>query len=337
MRKILLSTALLFGMNAASAQTSMVAGFDTLSLPKADTFYVNYSSYGNDVGFDDGMIHFPCVYDTSFGYEFWSSGFVYSNMTDSITSGFGNQYSAKAGSGYNSSNYAIAYGTTNYLLSLQPHFKTYEGFYITNTTYAYNSMRDGDAFAKKFGDTTGTNSGLPQGNYPDWFKLVITNYWQGNKMDTVEFYLADFRFNDDDSDYIVRDWTWVDLSKFSQNSDSIVFTLSSSDNGQFGMNTPAYFCMDDFTSRLVPDAVQEVNHKIAAKIYPNPALHELHIETTDPAVTSVVISNMSGKMVATYSLSGKHSTIPTAHLPAGMYLLQLSNGKQTATQRFIKQ
>jgi hypothetical protein len=39
-----------------------------------------------------------------------------------------------------------------------------QGVYVTNTTYAYNSMRDGDMFAKKFGG--------PTGNDPDWYKLL---------------------------------------------------------------------------------------------------------------------------------------------------------------------
>ena len=49
-------------------------------------------------------------------------------------------------------------------------------------------------------------------NY-DFFKIEIRKYYE-NQLDTnaVEFYLADFRFEADSSDYIVSDWRWVDLS-----------------------------------------------------------------------------------------------------------------------------
>ena len=33
----------------------------------------------------------------------------------------------------------------------------------------------------------------------------------GNDNRTVEFYLADFRFDDNAEDYIINDWTLVDL------------------------------------------------------------------------------------------------------------------------------
>src|SRR5690606_24615208 len=100
MRKLLLCLIAILPV-AATAQP-YISTFDTppLQLPKADTFYVNYSNPGGDVGFDDtaGRMYFPCVYDTAFG-GLWSTGFAYSNMTDSVTSGFGNMYSAKAAKG----------------------------------------------------------------------------------------------------------------------------------------------------------------------------------------------------------------------------------------------
>jgi len=64
--------------------------------------------------------------------------------------------------------------------------------------------------------------------------------------DSVNFYLADYRFADNDSDYIVNSWKYVDLSTLG-GVDTYEFDLSSSDTGAFGMNTPAYFCMDQFS------------------------------------------------------------------------------------------
>lgn len=334
MRKILLSllTAASISYVGHSQINHVEANFDTLSLPKQDTFYVNYSSLGNNVGFTDGVFRFPCVYDTSGGYSFWESGFSYSNMTDSTTSGFGNQYAAKAGSGSNGSpQYAVAYGQENYInLTTSSFSSSFIGFYITNSTYAYNSMRDGDAFAKKFGGASG--------NDPDWFKLEILGYWVNNGNATLsstkEFYLADFRDTNNANDYIIKDWTWVNMQYFQ--ADSVVFRLSSSDTGQFGMNTPAYFCMDDLTWESYPDAINEIQN-LAAKVYPNPAIHDLHIELLDSKAKTIQVLDVNGKVLKALQANSKINTISIADLPKGMYWVQIYNGQQTASQRFIKQ
>jgi hypothetical protein len=99
-------------------------------------------------------------------------------------------------------------------------------------------MRDGDAIGKKFGGDSGDD--------PDWFKLTVTGKDDaGTVLGSVDFYLADYRFETNALDYIVGDWTWVDLSAFGPQVKTLHFTLSSSDNGAWGMNTPAYFAMDD--------------------------------------------------------------------------------------------
>ena len=53
-----------------------------------------------------------------------------------------------------------------------------------------------------------------------------------------------FRFVDNAQDYIVDDWTWVDLTGLGPIV-GLEFTMSSSDVGEFGMNTPSYFAMDN--------------------------------------------------------------------------------------------
>ncbi len=94
------------------------------------------------------------------------------------------------------------------------------GCYLTNSTYAYWSMKEGDQYAKMFGGTTG--------NEEDWFKIDIYGIdTAGNISDSIEFYLADFRFADNTLDYIVDDWQWLDLSSLGRIS-KLQFKLSSS-------------------------------------------------------------------------------------------------------------
>ena len=314
---------------SSTAQTK-VAIFDTLYLSQADTAYVNFFDPGQDVGFDEAGIHFPCVYDTTFGINFWDHGFTYSNKTDSVTSGYGNQYSAKAAGGYlGSSKYAVVYGSVNYL-----HYeptgipKTISGFYITNNTYAYNSMRDGDGFSKKFGGATGVDD--------DWFRLTVKGIKNGQvQTDSVDFYLADFRDQNSANDYIVKDWQWVDLTSIGD-VDTIMFRLQSTDTGTFGMNTPAYFCMDNFTT-IYANSVDDAPSSITAKVYPNPASEVLYIETTVEDISTASLFDLTGKLLQQFEINNRKYAIPTSGLTPGTYLLRLSSGTKKATIRFIKQ
>jgi hypothetical protein len=213
-----------------------IAGFEDLTL-EADTFWTGSDLSG---GFASGNGYFKNNYNTNFSS--WS-GFVYSSKTDTTTAGYGNQYSAITGVGYNNSpNYVVAneYGNAKInLTGAAGGGKLVKGFYVTNTTYAYTAMRDGDMFAKKFGGTNGAD--------PDWFRLTVKGYSGGAmKSESVEFYLADFRNADNTQDYIVRDWQWVNLQALG-NVDSLQFFLESTDTaGGFGMNNPAYFAIDNF-------------------------------------------------------------------------------------------
>ena len=252
MKKInLFLTAILFTF-VVKAQN--VADFQNLYLAP-DTFWDGSDLSG---GFYSGSGFFPNSYDTT--YNAWS-GFVYSDMKDSTTAGFGNQYSAITASGHNnSSNYAVAdeYGQTYIKLTGSAAGGPVNGFYITNGTYDYLSMKSGDAFAKKFGGVSG--------NDPDWFRLTVKGWLNGvQSTDTVDFYLADYRFANNAQDYIVKTWQWVDLTTLG-NVDSITFHLASSDTGSFGMNTPAYFCLDNFitgptTSLVVPNTYVTITYE----------------------------------------------------------------------------
>ncbi|MFQ6036470.1 MAG: DUF4465 domain-containing protein, partial [Sedimentisphaerales bacterium] len=219
-------------INLASAD---IATFEDLTLP-AEHYWNGSDGSG---GFASGNAHFSNNYNAA--WDTWD-GFSYSNITDTTTSGIAGQYNAITGSGQGDSvNYAIGYvGWT------EPPTVTLDtpaivgGLYVTNNNYAYYSMLNGDAFAKKFGGDSG--------NDPDWFLLTITGKdSNGNATGTVEFYLADFRFEDNSHDYIVDTWQFVNLTALGTVK-SLQFSLSSSDVGPWGMNTPAYFAIDTIVS-----------------------------------------------------------------------------------------
>ncbi len=329
MRTITFLSLVLLLSTVANSQT--IATFDDLTLPNSDTFYVNYTASGTDVGFTDGLAHFPCFYDTAFG-GYWGSGFAYSNKHDSVTSGSVNQYSAKTAIGYaGSAKYLVAYGTQNKITLMGAALgKSVDGFYITNNTYAYNSMKNGDAFAKKFGDTTG--------NAPDWFKLVIRAYSGGTlKPDSVEFYLADYRFVNNDSDYIVRTWDWVNLLPLGH-TDSLQLSLSSSDTGSFGMNTPAYFCLDNFTTNETSVSVQNLEPISFTSIYPNPATNFICLNFNNSTVyKNIIISDISGKIISSFNSQNNIVNFNIHDIPSGLYFVTIFKGTTSERLQFIKQ
>ncbi|MCU0868339.1 MAG: DUF4465 domain-containing protein [Burkholderiales bacterium] len=212
-----------------------VSTFDDIPLPGADTFLfpaasVSLTSGGATFNHDYADFGFPgCCW----------SGWTVSNVVDTTTPGYENQYAAIAGGGVDgSANYAVAYFGAPRVVLQAPSIVA--GAWFTNTTYAALSMRDGDGFAKKFGGASGTD--------PDFLSLDIEGRdAAGALTGTVTFDLADFRGS---VDTIVDDWTWVDLSSLGPVA-ALTFSLRSSDMGPFGINTPAYFAMDNL--KVVPE------------------------------------------------------------------------------------
>ena len=219
-----------------------VADFENLTLTP-ESYWNGSDSSGISLAtkytskFVAGNITFSNTWNSNWNY--WSDGWMYSNTSDSVTSGSSNISSCVAGKGANnSSNYSIGKNKVYFNIDTSGNRFPIDGIYVTNTTYAHNSMRDGDQFAKKF-----TNADQ------DYYKLLITSFNNGTDVDTVEFFLADFTHLDSLQDYIVNDWKYVDLSSLGL-IDSIKFSLESSDIGQFGMNTPAFFAIDNIKQGL---------------------------------------------------------------------------------------
>lgn len=213
---------------------AQISTFDDLKLDSTNAYWNGADTSG---GFQSGSVYFYNSYNQKWGS--WS-GFAYSNVKNDTTAGYTNQYAAIPTSGvFHSSKYAVVNASFPAGLKLKGKLvgSVLKGMYVTNSTYAALSMENGDAFAKRFGGADGAD--------PDWFLLTVKGYNQGVYSDSVNFYLADYRFHTADSDYIVKTWKWVNLHTLGD-VDSLTFVLHSSDTGAYGMNTPAYFCMDNF-------------------------------------------------------------------------------------------
>ena len=188
---------------------------------------------------DSGGFWFSCYSNN--GY--WN-GVTVSRTTGNTFAGLDDQYNAITGGGCDGSNaFAIAYyseydanNSEQYpeIMELSEGAPFYpEYVYVTNTAYAVNSMENGDAYAKKFDET-------------DWLKLIITGYTADeDETGSVEFYLAK-------DGNIVKEWTKVDLTPLGV-ANFIRFTMDSSDKSAYGMNPPAYFCLDNMKAEITDE------------------------------------------------------------------------------------
>ncbi len=306
-----------------------VADFENLELGEND--YWNGSDGSG--GFESGNIAFGNTYDSEYGS--WGE-WAYSTMADDSTAGYANQYSAITAAGFDpivsqGATYGISYASSFDPPAIKftdnkPH--EVKGFFVTNSTYAALSMMYGDAYAKKFGGATGLD--------PDWLKLSVFGFKEGEVIDTVDFYLADFRFNDSKKDYVLQTWQWVELSQMGY-VDSLQMSLSSSDIGDWGMNTPAYYCADNFYVGEAEVGVQPLAQQSAQiTVYPNPAQNYISISTNAGREFQANLFDATGKLIIAETNLENGQALNIADLPKGMYVLQVHTNYGVTSKRIIK-
>ncbi|HJD74714.1 MAG TPA: DUF4465 domain-containing protein [Bacteroides reticulotermitis] len=175
---------------------------------------------------------------------FYSGGIAISQWNDLTKEDNTNQCSVffgdnnqKNGGNNKSKTFAVSY-VSSYNDAPTMNFKTANAEYIidhayfTNSTYAALTMTNGNDYAKKLSYDA-----------KDWFKLVVEGFnAAGKSTGTVEFFLADFRTQN--AGGIVNQWKRVDLSSLGK-VHKLSFTMDGSDKGEYGVNTPTYFCVDD--------------------------------------------------------------------------------------------
>ena len=225
---------------------NMLVDFNELAL-EPESFFLP----SDESSFTSGPLSF--LYS---GDEYSWSGFAYSNLSSLDGEYNHDQFASTSLSGMDgdSTNYAVAFvgsdwlgGTFDPIPSVinvtdgsAAHFS---GFYINNNEMAYITMHDGSMFNKKFGG--------PSGNDPDWFRVKIWGVRADNTVtEPIYHYLADFRYEDNSLDFITNTWKWVDLQSLGMVKE-LQFILESTDTGDYGINTPAYFCMDNLTVMAV--------------------------------------------------------------------------------------
>lgn len=320
MKKTLLLVGLLTTSICATAQTTVT--FDDLTL---DTM-VYWSGSDGSGSFSSAGVTFPNDYQ---GY--WAGGFIYSRSTDVTTAGYLNDFSAYTGIGAsNSSNYGVSNSYSGSSIDFGEETEL-TSITLTNATYAALSMLNGDFFGKVFGSVNNAQ-GNPDGtNGEDYFRLLITGIdINGDTTDQVIFYLADYRFADSTQDYIVDTWETIDLTSLGTIR-YLEFTLESSDTGPNGMNTPAYFALDNLVYSSVAGVSELPSQTL--KVYPNPATAIVHISGLNGEIT---VRQADGKLVYAGAINGL-TTLSTENWSAGYYQIEVNGQSGVCRSTFIKQ
>lgn len=322
MKKIYTLVAAFAVAGTINAQT--IIDFESYSLAGPETAV---SDAGSSNVFNFGDVSFDNFYDTQWGSF---TGFAMSNYTDVTTPGWTNQFSSYTGSGFGgSSNYAIYYAAGQ--ISVNAPTKRITRFNITNTTYAYLSMRDGDGYGKQFGSIYDADSIIDGTNGEDFFKVwIIGENFDGSERDSIEFFLADYRFADNTQDYIVSDWNEIDFSNFSFDVSTVNFAFESSDFNLFGPKTPTYLALDN----LIFENVGGLSEAFTANFssYPNPVQNELTIQG---GVGIITIFSSTGKLIQQLNHT-EMSSINVADLQSGVYFVTLTDAIGSRTKQFVK-
>lgn len=195
------------------------------------------TGYVNNVNYVEDNLTFTNNYNASYGS--WS-GFSISSKTDMETAGYLNQYSIYGTSGVaGSSNFAVAYYSA--YDETEPTFAFPDNIqhkivsaYFSLTTYTYLAITEGN-------DGSGAVTAFTLENN-DLYTVVATGYDAADtKTGEITIKLADYT----GAEALLFDqWTKVDLSALGK-VNKVKFMVTSTDTGDWGMNTPSYFAVDN--------------------------------------------------------------------------------------------
>lgn len=308
----------------------------------------NYKGYWD---YEEECMTFMHYVDTTWSSMAYWDGFTISNTKDfdcdtacsSSCTDFHNQFAAmpKDGAKRGSDKYAVAYDGYNEFFFQERHCNitlsqdnSICGLYLTLNAYTYKSIKCGDSFARAF-------------EFGDSFYVTIKGYLNGTLTDTVAYYLADYRSA---TAYVVDEWKWVNLQDLGT-VDSLAFELTTSDAGQYGPNTPMYFCLDeirvgtcqvcrstDNTHNTFPtpgySASRADAQGLKIDVSPNPVNSVLTVQTE--MGSNISILSKEGSIAKKLKTTSSSVDVPISDLYPGMYIIHCENEGRIATTTFIK-
>ncbi len=294
-------------MLAFAANSQTVEDFEAVTLDSGKV--LNGKTGENEYKFLSGLLTFPVSYDTSFG-GYWSSGWAISRKIDSATvksSSSRHLFCAKPGKGFGNSNTFVVGQNGSAFSYPWTSGSALTGFYISNSTYTYNSMKLGDFFGKKFGGKTGKDL--------DYLFVRVKSWVKNQLKDSQDVYLADFRFADSTKDYILKDWNKVVLSPW--RTDSVSFEMYGSDTGIYGLNTPAFFVIDNVSIDRLENVSRRANLQVS--LFPNPASNAIKIASSSKLLNYKILNILGIEIKSSVTNEGIEN-IDLAGFTTGTYI-----------------
>lgn len=256
-KNLLLVLAFVFSVSYVFSQN--IVDFEELVLEPES----NYVGADGATYFESKFLKFYNSYTDWGGGMFSWDGFAYTNETDTETYYFTN-LSAASGKGVNNSqNYALAYVSNDWENNYEPiptiikidresGINEIPGMYVSLTAYTSLYMSENDFFK----------------NEKHWYKLKIIALNSDSGFESqAEIILADYRAENADINFKLTDWTYIDLS-WINTADSLLFYVYSSDTGDYGLNLPSYFCLDNIGD-VCPENTESLQAEIKTDYFVN--------------------------------------------------------------------
>ncbi len=231
MRRVCWFLMLLFMVGRAPAASTTVS---------FDPFFTGPGQHVENTALGAAAATFLNTYYESWGSWYWA-GFAFSTVSNTVDGSWANQYAAAQAL---TRAYAVGYDDGGWHPAPEIVFDVPaapQSVRLNNTTYAALTIRNGDGFGFAQPFSAG-----------DYFYLTLTaRDRDGHIVAATNHYLADFR---DGQTFIQTNWSTLDLSWMPPGVVSLTGTLTTSDVGAYGPNTPMYFALADFTYAYSADA-----------------------------------------------------------------------------------
>ncbi|MBK8681203.1 MAG: FG-GAP-like repeat-containing protein [Chitinophagales bacterium] len=99
----------------------------------------------------------------------------------------------------------------------------------------------------------------------------------------------------------------------------------------------ACICNDSLLNPQEPVAILNIRPTDMYQLYPNPAYDQLHIEINGNVQKTIILVDVMGRTIKTYSIYENNFDLDISMLPAGIYSIEILQGNDSATQLFVKE
>ena len=306
---------------------------NTYELASSINFDESLSETVKEKNYTSGDLYFKGVAVIGEGYEM-AIGWGLSNVSDTSAM----QPTGESGMGWcnnyyvSSSMTGVSGQNTGYLHGYYSEYNSEEHLSVfskDNNTFKPIGVYVSQSLASfLYPSTDATENG--------WFKVIATGYdAEGNATNTAEVYLINFAKDENGKELgNYSEWRYMNLEPLGEVA-KVKFSLASNYAGSWGLNIPAYFCIDEFTYTKVNknSLASEGNAENAANIslYPNPASDVVTIDGCKDR--TVRIFDTFGRVV--YTNNCAENTVEIRSLTSGIYFVSVQSAEDTITKKLI--